>query len=122
VISAAAYALRDRSGGEGGGGAASKSPASPACGYKIAYIGILTRQNNADGTTIRDATRMAVDRYNRDHAPCTVTLAHFDTKGQDAEAARLAEELITRSSEWSARSGSPKRCGSCRSWIGAVCR
>jgi branched-chain amino acid transport system substrate-binding protein len=37
---------------------------------------------------------MAVDRYNRDHAPCTVALAQFDTKGQDAEAARLAEELI----------------------------
>jgi ABC-type branched-subunit amino acid transport system substrate-binding protein len=67
--------------------------AAPACGYKIAYLGILTGENNGDGETIRNATRMALDRHNRTYGSCTTELVEYDTKGDEEEAARLADQL-----------------------------
>jgi branched-chain amino acid transport system substrate-binding protein len=71
-----------------------KPPAAqPACGYKIAYLGILSGENNGDGETIRNASRLAVDKYNREHDGCTTEMVEYDTKGDDDEAARLADQL-----------------------------
>jgi branched-chain amino acid transport system substrate-binding protein len=67
--------------------------ARAACGYKIAYLGILSGSNRGDGETIRNATRLALDRYNNDHEGCTTELVQYDTKGNADEAARLADEI-----------------------------
>jgi branched-chain amino acid transport system substrate-binding protein len=67
--------------------------ASPACGYKIAYLGVLSGDLRADSENMRNATQMAIDRFNRDHPGCPTTLAEFDTKGEAETAARLANEI-----------------------------
>jgi branched-chain amino acid transport system substrate-binding protein len=65
-----------------------------ACGYKIAYLGILSGDNSGDGTTIRNSARLAVDKYNSAHQGCTAELAEYDTKGDEDEAGRLAGEIV----------------------------
>jgi ABC-type branched-subunit amino acid transport system substrate-binding protein len=64
-----------------------------ACGYKVAYLGILTGDDNSDGRTVRNSTRMAVDRYIREHGNCPTELVEYDTKGNADEATRLADQL-----------------------------
>lgn len=68
--------------------------AAPACGYKIAFLGVLSGNNSVDGQTVRNATRLALDRYNRKHGGCTTDLAEYDTKGEADEAARQAEQIV----------------------------
>lgn len=68
--------------------------ASPACGYKLAYLGILSGENSGDGNTIRNGAELAIDKYNRAHSDCTVQFVQFDTKGDDDEAASLASDIV----------------------------
>jgi branched-chain amino acid transport system substrate-binding protein len=85
------------SGGGGGGPSPSPNPlaggASPACGYKLAYLGVLTGDNNGDGVMIRDAARLAVEQYNDKHSNCRVTLAEYDTVRDEAKSAALAQQI-----------------------------
>ncbi len=88
-----------KSGGTpGGGGSPTPNPlvggASPACGYKLAYLGVLTGDNSADGIMIRDSAKMAVDQYNTKHAGCTVSLAEFDTQRKDDLSATVAQQAV----------------------------
>lgn len=69
-------------------------PVAAACGFKIAFLGVLSGDNSADGKTVRNASRLALDKYNRQHEGCTTELVEYDTKGDDAEAVRLAEQLV----------------------------
>ena len=75
--------------GGGGGGAA------PACGYKIAFLGVMTGDNNGDGTMVDKSAKMAIDEYNADpkHAECGVTLSEFDTKQADDTSATTAQQI-----------------------------
>lgn len=68
--------------------------ASPACGYKIAYLGILSGDNSGDGQTIRNSAQLAVDKYNSAHSGCTTELVEYDTKGDEDEAARMASDIV----------------------------
>jgi branched-chain amino acid transport system substrate-binding protein len=92
AIGGIAFALSGDDGGKGGGN--NPPPVAAACGYKIAYLGILSGDNSGDGQTVRNATKLALDKYNRKHDGCTTELVEYDTKGEDAEATRLAEELV----------------------------
>jgi branched-chain amino acid transport system substrate-binding protein len=86
--------------GSPGGGGNSPSPnqlaggASPACGYKLAYLGVLTGDNSADGITIRDSAKLAIDQYNEKHGDCKVTLAEFDTQRKDDLSATTAQQVV----------------------------
>jgi ABC-type branched-subunit amino acid transport system substrate-binding protein len=71
-----------------------ENPVAAACGYKIAYLGILSGDNSGDGKTIRSSARLAVDKYNSANQGCTAELVEFDTKGDDDEAGRLAGEIV----------------------------
>jgi branched-chain amino acid transport system substrate-binding protein len=93
------------SGGFGGGGNPGPSPTghgangvvgSPACGYKIAFLGVLSGDNNGDGVMVRDSAKMAIDKYNADpkHANCGVTLSEFDTKQDSDVSATLAQQIV----------------------------
>jgi ABC-type branched-subunit amino acid transport system substrate-binding protein len=90
AIGGIAFAL---SGDNGKGGGGDPPPVSAACGYKLAFLGILSGDNSGDGQTVRNATRLALDKYNRQHDGCTTELVEYDTKGEDDQAGRLAEEL-----------------------------
>jgi branched-chain amino acid transport system substrate-binding protein len=85
--------------GPGGGSAGPHAPgaASPACGYKIAMLGVLSGDNNGDGTTIRDSAKLAVEQYNAKHTGCTVSLVEYDTQnaatGKDELAAAKAADI-----------------------------
>jgi branched-chain amino acid transport system substrate-binding protein len=93
LVIGVAYAL---SGKPGGGGSNPTLAASgpPACGYKLAYLGVLSGTNASDGKTIRDSAQLAVERYNSAHGKCTVELVQYDTTGNDDEAVRLANTLV----------------------------
>ena len=91
AIGGIAFALR---GDDGKGGSDGPPAAAAACGYKIAYMGILSGDNSGDGQTIRNAIRLALDKYNRKHQGCTTELVEYDTKGDENEAGRLAEQLV----------------------------
>jgi branched-chain amino acid transport system substrate-binding protein len=64
-----------------------------ACGYKIAYLGVLSGDNTQDGQTVRNSAKLAVDGYNTAHPSCTAELAEFDTEGDDDVAVQKANEL-----------------------------
>jgi ABC-type branched-subunit amino acid transport system substrate-binding protein len=89
TISGIAFALRS----DKKEGPDTPEPAAAACGYKIAYLGILTGEYSVDGTTVRNAVQLALDKYNRAHDGCKTELVEYDTKGEADEAARLAGEL-----------------------------
>ncbi|WP_203899459.1 ABC transporter substrate-binding protein [Virgisporangium aliadipatigenens] len=67
--------------------------ASPACGYKIAYLGVLSGDAKADSEAARNGVQMAIDKFNREHSGCAASLQEFDTKGEAETAARLANEI-----------------------------
>ncbi|GIJ43527.1 hypothetical protein Val02_04130 [Virgisporangium aliadipatigenens] len=67
--------------------------ASPACGYRIAYLGVLSGDAKADSEAARNGVQMAIDNFNREHAGCAASLREFDTKGEAETAARLAHEI-----------------------------
>jgi ABC-type branched-subunit amino acid transport system substrate-binding protein len=90
AIGGIAFALR---GDNGKGGGDDPPPVSAACGYKLAFLGILSGDNSGDGQTVRNSTRLALDKYNRQHDGCTTELVEYDTKGEDDQASRFAEEL-----------------------------
>jgi ABC-type branched-subunit amino acid transport system substrate-binding protein len=90
AIGGIAFALSGDDDNGGGPG----NPQIAACGYKIAYLGILSGEDSIDGQVVRNGARLAVDKYNRSHDGCTVELVEYDTKGEDDEAVRLAEELV----------------------------
>jgi branched-chain amino acid transport system substrate-binding protein len=88
IIAGVAYALRPKPPGP-----TPPPTVAAACGYKIAYLGILSGADSADGQTIRNSSRMAVDRYVREHGNCATELLEYDTKGNSDEATRLADQL-----------------------------
>jgi ABC-type branched-subunit amino acid transport system substrate-binding protein len=67
--------------------------ASPACGYKIAYIGVASGDGAGDGQMVRDSTKMAVDEYNDKHSGCRVTFEEYDTKLDDDTSKKVAQDL-----------------------------
>jgi branched-chain amino acid transport system substrate-binding protein len=71
-----------------------KPVVAAACGYKLAYLGILSGDNSGDGQTIRNSARLAVEKYNGAHTGCTTELVEYDTKGDEDEAARMASEIV----------------------------
>jgi ABC-type branched-subunit amino acid transport system substrate-binding protein len=85
-------------GSPGGGNSPTPNPlaggASPACGYKLAYLGVLTGDNAADGVTIRDSAKLAIDQYNGNHGNCKVSLAEFDTQRKDDLSATVAQQVV----------------------------
>jgi branched-chain amino acid transport system substrate-binding protein len=68
--------------------------AAPVCGYKIAYLGILSGDNSGDGQTVRNAAKLALDKYNSKHTGCTAELVEYDTKGDEDTAATMASEIV----------------------------
>jgi ABC-type branched-subunit amino acid transport system substrate-binding protein len=71
-----------------------ETPVAAACGYKIAYLGILSGDNSGDGKAIRNSAKLAVDKYNAAHQDCTAELVEYDTQGDEDEAARMAGEIV----------------------------
>ncbi|WP_433614196.1 ABC transporter substrate-binding protein [Dactylosporangium sp. CA-139114] len=57
--------------------------ASPACGHKIAYLGMSSGDNSDDGVMMRNSVRLAIDDFNAAHAGCKVDFKEFDTTGTD---------------------------------------
>jgi branched-chain amino acid transport system substrate-binding protein len=56
---------------------------SPACGHKIAYLGMSSGDNSDDGVMMRNSVRLAIDDFNAAHATCKVEFKEFDTTGTD---------------------------------------
>lgn len=71
--------------GRGGPSHGAQPPASPACGFKIAVLGVLTGSNNGDGVAVRDSTKLAVEQYNAKHPGCTATLVEYDSQNTAAD-------------------------------------
>ncbi|GGM58534.1 ABC transporter substrate-binding protein [Dactylosporangium sucinum] len=84
-------------GGDGGTSQAAAPPASPACGYKIAYLGMASGTGSDDGIMMRNSVRMAVDEYNLKHTDCPVTFAEFDTQGKEDLSKSKANDLVADS-------------------------
>jgi ABC-type branched-subunit amino acid transport system substrate-binding protein len=99
VIAIAVYAIGKAGAGGSGGGGGSPSPmigagaGSPACGYKIAYLGVLTGDNAADGVMIRNSGKLAVEQYNDKHSSCQVQLVEYDTQRKDEVSASVARQI-----------------------------
>jgi branched-chain amino acid transport system substrate-binding protein len=66
--------------------------ANAACGYKLAYLGVLTGSNAADGTMVRDSAALALEAYNSQHGSCTTQLVSFDTN--TTEPAKVAQQIV----------------------------
>ncbi|MEU7874221.1 ABC transporter substrate-binding protein [Dactylosporangium sp. NPDC049140] len=78
----------NRGGPDNGGGGDGPSdqalPAvSPACGHKIAYLGMSSGDNSDDGVMMRNSVRLAIDDFNAAHSNCKVEFKEFDTTGTD---------------------------------------
>ncbi|WP_203929398.1 ABC transporter substrate-binding protein [Virgisporangium ochraceum] len=71
-----------------------ETPVAAACGYKVAYLGILSGDNSGDGKAIRNSAKLAVDKYNAAHQDCTAELVEYDTQGDEDEAGRMAGEIV----------------------------
>jgi ABC-type branched-subunit amino acid transport system substrate-binding protein len=80
--------------GNGDGGKKHTAGGAAACGYKLAYLGVLSGDNASDGTMIRNSAKMAVDKYNDNHAGCTVTLEEFDTQQKDDLSKSQAQKVV----------------------------
>jgi ABC-type branched-subunit amino acid transport system substrate-binding protein len=89
------WALRSTAGVPTSGPSATKpggGAASPACGYKIAYLGVLSGSNAADGTMVRDSVSMALEQYNKQHESCTAQLVDLDTN--TTTSTTLAQQIV----------------------------
>lgn len=64
-----------------------------ACGYKIAYLGLVTGDSAGDGVTVRDSTKFAIEQYNKKHPNCTVEFTEFDTQRKEDLGAQLARRV-----------------------------
>jgi branched-chain amino acid transport system substrate-binding protein len=81
--------------GAGGGPSDSAAPAvSPACGHKIAYLGVSSGDNSDDGIMMRNSVRLAIDDFNAAHANCKVDFKEFDTAGTDDGAKAKAQLAV----------------------------
>jgi branched-chain amino acid transport system substrate-binding protein len=74
----------------GGGGGPTDGPSkqavpavSPACGHKIAYLGMSSGTNSEDGAMMRNSVKMAIEDFNQKTPSCHVEFAEFDTQGTD---------------------------------------
>jgi ABC-type branched-subunit amino acid transport system substrate-binding protein len=93
------FALRPTGNDGNGGGGNHAGPgdagaaASPACGYKIAYLGVLSGDNASDGTNIRDSVKLATEQYNDKHPSCSAQLVEFDTGYDSDKSTELAKQV-----------------------------
>ncbi|WP_433216608.1 ABC transporter substrate-binding protein [Dactylosporangium sp. CS-047395] len=73
---------------------ANAAAASPACGHKIAYLGMSSGDNSDDGVMMRNSVRLAIDDFNAAHAGCKVEFKEFDTTGTDDGAKTKAQLAV----------------------------
>jgi ABC-type branched-subunit amino acid transport system substrate-binding protein len=66
--------------------------ASPACGYKLAYLGVLTGSNASDGKMIRDSVKLAIKQFTDKHPNCSVELVEEDTEVNEEAASEIAAD------------------------------
>ena len=65
------------------------------CGnYKIAFLGATTGDAGALGQNMVGGINVALDKYNKAHADCKVTLKTFDSQGNPEKAPPLATEIV----------------------------
>ncbi|RZU77117.1 branched-chain amino acid transport system substrate-binding protein [Micromonospora kangleipakensis] len=83
-------ACKADSGNEAGGGKA-------ACDLKIGFFGPLTGDAAGLGIHMRNGAKLAIDQYNKDNADCKVNLAEYDSQGDPAKAAPLAQQAVSDS-------------------------
>ncbi|GAA2631284.1 hypothetical protein GCM10010399_74280 [Dactylosporangium fulvum] len=86
----------NRDGGDEPGGDPSKQAApavSPACGNKIAYLGMASGTNSEDGVMMRNSVKMAVEDFNTKNPSCGVEFAEFDTQGKEDLSKSKAQDL-----------------------------
>ncbi|WP_432986947.1 ABC transporter substrate-binding protein [Dactylosporangium sp. CA-233914] len=73
----------DNPGGDDGPSKNAQAAASPACGRKIAYLGMSSGDNSDDGVMMRNSVKLAIDDFNAAHPNCKVGFKEFDTTGTD---------------------------------------
>jgi branched-chain amino acid transport system substrate-binding protein len=83
----------------GGGGDPGNNPSdkalpavSPACGHKIAFLGMSSGDNSDDGVMMRNSVKLAIDDFNGKNPTCKVEFKEFDTTGTD-EGSRAKAQL-----------------------------
>jgi len=86
LVFSSAAACKADSDTEAGGGS------SAACDLKIGYFGPLTGDSAGLGIHMRNGTKLAIDQYNKDNADCKVNLEEYDSQGDPAKAAPLAQK------------------------------
>jgi branched-chain amino acid transport system substrate-binding protein len=94
------YALRPTGGGGPTNGPSQHGNppgASPACGYKLAYLGVLSGDNASDGLTVRDSMKLAVEQYNSQHSSCQAEFVDYDTKYDESTSKTLAQNIAADS-------------------------
>ena len=68
--------------------------ASPACGYKIAFLGLSSGQGSEDGVMMRDATRLAIEEFNKKDPACQVEMVEYDTQNKDEVTQESATKIV----------------------------
>jgi ABC-type branched-subunit amino acid transport system substrate-binding protein len=97
VVAGVVWAV-NRGGGDGPGGDGpsnqAQPPVSPACGHKIAYLGMSSGTNSEDGVMMRNSVKMAVEDFNQKNPSCHVEFAEFDTQGTDDLSKTKAQAVV----------------------------
>jgi branched-chain amino acid transport system substrate-binding protein len=86
VAGAAACGSDDDGGGDTAGG--------QECGFKIAFFGALTGSSAALGINENNGVKLAIDKYNKENADCTVEHLPLDSQGSPDQAPGLAQRAI----------------------------
>jgi branched-chain amino acid transport system substrate-binding protein len=83
----------------GSSNSSSTASGGGSCGnYKIAFLGATTGDAGALGLNMVGGINVALDKYNKAHADCKVTLKEFDSQGNPEKAPPLATEIVDDSS------------------------
>ncbi|MCM0674428.1 branched-chain amino acid ABC transporter substrate-binding protein [Micromonospora phytophila] len=88
LVFGGAAACKADSGSEGGG-------SSAACDLKLGFFGPLTGDAAGLGIHMRNGTKLAIDQYNKENADCKVNLEEYDSQGDPAKAAPLAQKAAS---------------------------
>jgi branched-chain amino acid transport system substrate-binding protein len=72
----------------------SRPAVSPACGRQLGYLGAVSASPPELDTALHRGASLAVERYNRQHTDCPVTLVELDSGDDAAKAATLAGQAV----------------------------
>ena len=65
------------------------------CGnYKLAFLGATTGDYGALGQNMVGGINVALDKYNKAHADCKITLKTYDSQGDPTKATPLATQIV----------------------------